>query len=218
MHFESCEVKGKVVSKFQDLDLVLLVVVNVVLAGFFLSRFYAPWAKERATWYLSPSSDPSLGMALPDPLRPFLTEKPLLVVAYGQCSECTLRNLESWVMMLERWRDEVEGVIVVQEKKATIQKLAQERGWKVPFVADEGGVLLRVLNAYFLPRAYGFSPDGRLVWKQERFGMDELRVIREVVETVKGKAYAHKVFNRKPAWAHALEDKPSEGERKGGAR
>jgi len=120
--------------------------------------------------------------------------------------------------MLERWRDEVAGVILVREKEATVQKLAQERGWKVPFVADEDGALLRVLNAYFLPRAYGFSPEGRLVWKQERFGMDELTVIREVVEAVKGKAYAHKVFDRKPAWAHALEDKPSKRERKGGVR
>jgi len=48
--------------------------------------------------------------------------------------------------------------------------------------------------------------------------MDELTVIREVVEAVKGKAYAHKVFDRKPAWAHALEDKPSKRERKGGVR
>jgi len=208
-----------VVSKLQDLVLVFLVSVNTALAGFFLSHFYAFGAKERATWHLSPSHDPPLGTPLPDPLRPFLkSEKPLLVVAYGRCSECTLRNLGSWVVMLERWRDEVAGVILVREKEATVQKLAQERGWKVPFVADEDGALLRVLNAYFLPRAYGFSPDGRLVWKQERFGMDELTVIREVVEAVKGKAYAHKVFNRKPAWAHALEDKPSKRERKGGVR
>jgi len=35
--------------------------------------------------------------------------------------------------------------------------------------------------------------------------MNELEVIRSVVEAEKGKEYAQKVFDRKPKWAEGLE-------------
>lgn len=59
--------------------------------------------------------------------------------------------------MLNRWYDRVKGVIVVVEKEQVLRKWAKEMSCQVTFVADEDGKILRQLNAYFLPRVYGFS-------------------------------------------------------------
>jgi len=71
-------------------------------------------------------------------------------------------------------------------------------------VADEKGEILRALKAWFLPCSYGFNPQGELVWRQESPEGSELKAIRVVVEAVKGKEYARKVFDRPPAWKRAL--------------
>jgi predicted dithiol-disulfide oxidoreductase (DUF899 family) len=128
-----------------------------------------------------------------------------LVIAFGKCSECTLRNLSGWVLMLDRWADEVSGVVVAEEREEVLKGYARQFGWKVPVIADEKGEILRQLNAYFLPRAYGFSCDGKLIWLQGSPAMNELEVIRSVVEAEKGKEYAQKVFDRKPRWEEASE-------------
>jgi hypothetical protein len=107
--------------------------------------------------------------------------------------------------MLDRWADEVSGVVVAEEREGVLKGYARQFGWKVPVVADERGEILRQLNAYFLPRAYGFSCDGKLIWVQGSPAMNELEVIRSVVEAEKGKEYAQKVFDRKPRWAEASE-------------
>ena len=107
--------------------------------------------------------------------------------------------------MLDRWSDEVSGVIVAEERSEVLQGYARRFGWKVPVVADERGEILRQLNAYFLPRGYGFSCDGRLIWVQGSPAMNELEVICSVVEADRGKEYAQKVFDRKPKWVEGIE-------------
>jgi len=155
---------------------------------------------------MSPQNDPKIGSEIPNSLRNFLKpQKPLLVIVFGKCSECTLRNLSGWVLMLDRWSEEASGVIVAEERSEVLQGYARRFGWKIPVFADGRGEILRQLNAYFLPRAYGFSCDGRLIWVQESPAMNELEVIRSVVEADKGKEYAQKVFERKLKWAEGIE-------------
>ncbi|MEZ8220631.1 AhpC/TSA family protein [Candidatus Fervidibacteria bacterium JGI MDM2 JNZ-1-D12] len=182
------------------------VVVNLGLFSFLVHSLWAIGFSSRPN-IMTAKNDPQLGSQIPIALKSFLdTQKPLVVVAFGQCSECTLRNLSGWVLMLNRWSDEIKGVIVASEKEQVLRKWAKEMGWKIPFVADEGGKILKQLNAYFLPRVYGFSPEGKLVWKQDSIATTQLEAIRAVVEAVKGKEYAKKVFERKPAWAKVLEN------------
>lgn len=174
----------------------LLLLIGGLKAEGFLAR----------TKLMSSQNDPLIGSEIPNSLRPFLkSQKPLLVLTFGECSECTLRNLNGWVIMLERWSEEVSGIIVAREKEEVLQGYARQFGWRIPVVADENGRLLQELNAYFLPRAYGFSSEGKLVWKQSSVALTELKAIRSVVEAVKGEEYARKVFDRKPAWAEAVE-------------
>jgi len=183
----------------------IVAAINVGLLLFLINGLKAEgfFARPRL---MNPQNDPPIGSEIPNSLRSFLKpQKPLLVIAFGKCSECTLRNLSGWVLMLDRWAEEVSGVIVAEDRSEVLQGYARRFGWKVPVVADEKGEILRQLNAYFLPRGYGFSCDGRLVWVQESSAMNELEVIRSVVEAEKGKEYAQKVFDRKPKWAEALE-------------
>jgi hypothetical protein len=116
-------------------------------------------------------------------------------------------------MMLQRWSDQVKGVIVAAEGEGVLRKLWEEREWKVAYVADGKGEILRALNAWFLPRAYGFNPKGELVWRQESPEGSDLEAIRAVVEAVRGKEYAQKVFDRPPAWKDAWKEKKAGEER-----
>jgi hypothetical protein len=98
-------------------------------------------------------------------------------------------------------------------RRGRFEETLGERGWKVGYVADGKGEILRALNAWFLPRAYGFNPKGELVWRQESPEGSDLEAIRAVVEAVKEKEYARKVFDRSPAWKEALK-----GEKAGDSR
>ncbi len=208
---------------FQNQDLLLGIAVGVNLVvllsffqalwreGFFSQKFFS------RPVFLSPEKDPPLGSPIPQALVPFWdSQKPLLVVAFGRCSECTIETLSAWVLMLERWADEVRGVIVAQENKKRLQTIWLKEGWKLPFLADEKGRILQELNAYFLPRVYGFDGEGKLVFKQEDLRLTALEAIRLVVEAVKGKEYAKRVFDRKPAWAESREAKPATHHPSGG--
>ncbi len=191
--------------RLQELFWVTLVGVNGVL---FLLLAHAYWREGIFFRHalVSPDKDPPIGSSIPVSLRPLLDgRKPLLVLAFGQCSEGSLENLAGWVVMLERWGEEVTGVVVAKERQETLGEIWRKRSWKVPFIADEEGQLLRELNAYFLPRAYGFDLDGKLVFKQDDPSLTALDAIRSLVAAVRGEEYAKQVFDRKPAWAEARE-------------
>ncbi len=181
--------------------------INVALLLFLLHTFGVAGIFHRPHQPLRPQDDLPLNSLIPSPLRPLLDpQRPLLVVAFGRCSQCTVHRLGEWVMMLQRWSDQVKGVIVAAEGEGVLRKLWGEQGWKVAYVADEKGEILRALNAWFLPRAYGFNVKGELVWRQESPEGSDLEAIRAVVEAVRWKEYAQKVFDRSPAWKEALKE------------
>ncbi|MDT7896489.1 MAG: hypothetical protein RRB24_04005 [Armatimonadota bacterium] len=187
---------------------------NVAFLLFLLHAFGVAGIFHRPHQPLHPQDDLPLNSPIPSPLRPLLDrQKPLLIVAFGRCSQCTVHRLGEWVMMLQRWSDQVKGVIVAAEGEGVLRKLWEEREWKVAYVADGKGEILRALNAWFLPRAYGFNPKGELVWRQESPEGSDLEAIRAVVEAVRGKEYARKVFDRPPAWKDAWKEKKAGEER-----
>jgi hypothetical protein len=62
-------------------------------------------------------------------------------------------------------------------------------------IADEGGEISERLNAFFSPRAYGFSK-GNLVWVQKRVGMGIVEVLEEFLREVKGSEKAIELMNK----------------------
>lgn len=103
----------------------IAVAVNLGLLLFLVRSLWASGFFSRPK-IMTAENDPKLGSEIPSPLKPFLdTNKPLLVVVFGQCSECTLKNLNGWVVMLNFWANEVKGVIVAKEKEEVLQKWAR---------------------------------------------------------------------------------------------
>jgi len=106
--------------------------------------------------------------------------------------------LSVWVDTLEGWKvweGEFKGIIVVRDKEVKVKEVWERNGWKVSVIADEGGEISERLNAFFSPRAYGFSK-GKLVWVQKRVGMGIVEVLEEFLREVKGSEKAIELMNK----------------------
>ncbi len=122
---------------------------------------------------------------------------PFLVIVFGGCEGCGAQGLKDWVETLEGWKvweGEFKGVIVVRDKKEKVKEVWERNGWKVSVIADEDGEISKRLNAFFSPRAYGFS-EGKLVWVQRRVGMGVVEVLEEFLGKVKGSERARELMN-----------------------
>jgi hypothetical protein len=70
-------------------------------------------------------------------------------------------------------------------------------------IADEGGEISERLNAFFSPRAYGFSK-GKLVWVQKRVGVGIVEVLEGFLREVKGSEKAIELMNK---WSEEMRGK-----------
>jgi len=131
---------------------------------------------------------------------------PLLVIVFGGCEGCGAQRLREWAEALGNWKvweGEFKGVIVVRDKKEKVKEVWERNGWKVLVIADEGGEISKRLNAFFSPRAYGFS-EGKLVWVQRRVGMGIVEVLEDFLGKVKGSERARELMNE---WSKEMREK-----------
>ena len=101
------------------------------------------------------------------------------------------------------WEKEFKGILVVRERKEKVKEVWERNGWKVTVIADEDGEISKRLNAFFSPRAYGFS-EGKLVWVQKRVGMGVVEVLEEFLGKVKGSEKAKELINE---WSKEMREK-----------
>jgi hypothetical protein len=92
----------------------------------------------------------------------------------------------------------MKGVLVVQRGT---EKLGDAKG--VVLIKDESGEIARRLNAFFLPRAYGFV-DGKLVWLQRQPDLGLTGTLMDFLEAVKGEERATAILN---AWSAEMREK-----------
>jgi hypothetical protein len=92
----------------------------------------------------------------------------------------------------------MKGVLVVQRGT---EKLGDAKG--VVLIKDESGEIARRLNAFFLPRAYGFV-DGKLVWLQRQPDLGLTGTLMDFLEAVKGEERAKAILN---AWSAEMREK-----------
>jgi len=107
--------------------------------------------------------------------------------------------VHEWAEALSRWetlRKELKGILVVQDEAKKVEKVAR-RAEGVTVIADEGGERAKVLNAVFVPRAYGFA-DGKLVWLQKEPNGSVVTVLQQFLSAVKGEGRAKSVLD---AWS-----------------
>ncbi|MCS7278318.1 MAG: hypothetical protein NZ531_05700 [Aquificaceae bacterium] len=200
----------------------LLLTVFLALLAIFLwllrstpegQRLLISWqAKREASISLqrfqeSLSKDPKLGLPLgkvginsvPN------SSKPVLLVVLGECEGCNEKVVHEWVEVLSKWetlRKEVLGILVIQEGIEKVREI--EKGAKgVRLVADREGKVAKSLNAFFVPRAYGFV-DGKLVWMQKEANMGIVGSLEGFLEVVKGEERAREILN---AWSAEIREK-----------
>ncbi len=133
------------------------------------------------------------------------TSRPALIVVFGSCEGCGEGLVREWVSTLswQTWQKEVKGVLVFQEKAEKVREAARKGGWQVKAVADEKGQIARTLNAFFIPRAYGFV-DGKLVWLQKEPKIGVVSVLGDFLKVAKGEEKAKALLN---AWSAEMREK-----------
>lgn len=108
--------------------------------------------------------DPPLGFPLSKVGLSAASSLPLLVVVFGSCEGCGAGAIEEWARLgdWETVRKEVNLLLVFREKAERVREAVKKGRWQVAVAADEEGKVARALNAFFVPRGYGFVK-GRLV-------------------------------------------------------
>jgi len=196
----------------------LLLALFVCLSGFSLwllpnspegRRWLAMWQARREEalnqrrFQDALAKDPPLGFPLKEtgiavnPKRSL----PILVVVLGRCEGCQERVALEWMSTLSQWvtlRKAMKGVLVLQ---GGTEKLGDAKG--VVLIKDERGEIAWKLNAFFLPRAYGFV-DGKLVWFQRQPHLGLTETLIEFLKAVKGEEKAKVIIN---AWSAEMREK-----------
>jgi hypothetical protein len=174
-------------------------------------RSYRQEIENRKRFQKALSSDPAIGTSLEKlGLNQLLFANrhslPILVIVFGGCEGCGAQSLKDWVDTLEGWKvweGEFKGVIVARDKGAKVKEVWEKNGWKVSVIVDEGGEISKRLNAFFSPRAYGFS-ESKLVWIQKRVGMGIVEVLEGFLREVKGSEKAIELMNK---WSEEMREK-----------
>jgi len=186
-------------------------------------RNYKQEMENRKRFQQALSSDPTIGTSIerlglnhslfathhsPTHHSPLATRHslPLLVIVFGGCEGCGAQGLKDWAEALGNWKvweKEFKGILVVREKGEKVKEVWERNGWKVTVIADEDGEISKRLNAFFSPRAYGFS-EGKLVWVQRRVGMGVVEVLEEFLVKVTGSERAKELINE---WSEEMREK-----------
>ncbi len=172
------------------------------------AQYYAHNAQKQLQQALA--KDPPIGFPLSKlglSVSPSLSSSslPLLIVVFGSCEGCGAGMIEEWARLgdWETVRKEVTLLLVFQEKAEKVREAARKGKWQVAAVADEEGKVAQALNAFFVPRSYGFV-EGKLVWKQKAPNVSVVKVLEEFLTVVKGAEKAKAVLN---AWSAEMREK-----------
>jgi len=167
-------------------------------------------------------NDPPLGFPLEEAGINNLPEgeKPILVVVLGRCEGCNERVVFEWVEMgkWETLRKAVQFVLVLQEEERKVEEI-RRKAKGIVFVSDERREIARRLNAFFVPRSYGFD-GGKLVWVQKEPNLDKFSILERFLEATEGQEKAHSLINewsremREKEWGKSLAGLEKGGERK----
>lgn len=178
-----------------------------------LAKVQAFWQeRERAKEFQTAlAKDPPIGTSLEHlglNRPPFTTHPslPLLLVVFKGCEGCGAQKLKEWAEVLgewETWRRHLLGVLVVQDKEEKVREIVKKNGWKVTVIADEDGRIGKALNAFFMPRAYGFE-GGKLVWVQKEVGMGVAKALESFLGRIRGEEAVKELLN---AWAAEMREK-----------
>jgi len=229
--------KGEVAEVLSKQRLNLLITLFLALCAVFLwllrttpegQRWLASWqARKNAVlnqqrFQEALKNDPSLGFPLEKVGIENLPEDelPILLVVLGRCEGCNERVVYDWAEMgkWETLKKVVRFVLVLQEGTKKVDEIGRDAKG-VSLVGDEGGEIARRLNAFFVPRAYGFE-GGKLVWVQKEANLGKVEILERFFEVVKGSEKARSIIDewsremREKAWGKSLVSLEKEGDKR----
>jgi len=229
--------KGEVAEVPSKQRLNLLITLFLALCALFLwllrttpegQRWLASWqARKNAVlnqqrFQEALKNDPSLGFPLEKVGIENLPEDelPILLVVLGRCEGCNERVVYDWAEMgkWETLKKVVRFVLVLQEGTKKVDEIGRDAKG-VSLVGDEGGEIARRLNAFFVPRAYGFE-GGKLVWVQKEANLGKVEILERFFEVVKGSEKARSIIDewsremREKAWGKSLVSLEKEGDKR----
>ena len=164
--------------------IVLLLVANLWMLGQSLGlHFHKPKPKSflealnEELWKKYLKEDPILGTEIAE-LKPFKGRR--LVIVIKRCTDCVAQSLKVLDEVIKR-----EGlpklVLVTGDRREEAEQVLKRFRIDAELVTDPKGKIAKKLHAFFTPRAYGFE-NGKLVWKQERFGLKPFEMVREAMK------------------------------------
>jgi hypothetical protein len=229
--------KGEVAEVLSKQRLNLLITLFLALCALLLwllrttpegQRWLASWQARRNAalnqqrFQEALKNDPPLGFPLEKVGNENLAESelPILLVVLGRCEGCNERVVYEWAEMgkWETLSKAVRFVLVLQEGMKKVDEIGRDANG-VSLVADEGGEIARRLNAFFVPRAYGFE-GGKLVWVQREGNLGEVEILERFFEAVKGREKARLLIDawsremREKAWGKSLVSLEKEGDKR----
>lgn len=179
-------------------------------------RWFAHWQSKWVTKRIQNQfqealkNDPPLGLKLTEiGLSDFTADEPkaLLLIVFGNCQGCEAREVQGWADALGNWetwkKAKVEGILVFQDYEEAIKRAAKEGKWKVKAITDERGEIAKRLNAFFLPRAYGFV-GGKLVWVQKEPNKGIVEILEGFLKIAKGERETIELLN---AWSAEMRER-----------
>jgi hypothetical protein len=92
--------------------------------------------------------------------------QPTVLLFIGACSPCVERDLLAWQRAANEHKD--RGVIVIsRDSLEGVALFRRLHHCPLPILADPKGEFTERFNAFWVPRAYAVTPDGRLAWVQK---------------------------------------------------
>ncbi len=104
------------------------------------------------------------------------------------------------------WRNQLKVVLIIRDDPSKINLLFEKNLSalnNVSVITDTSGKLSKSLNAFFIPRAYGFAK-GKLVWLQKDPTMSVVSILQHFLEKLQGKEKARALIN---AWSAEMRQK-----------
>jgi hypothetical protein len=128
------------------------------------------WGRMRVWWWQRHDPRPGVQISLAEHGIRVSAPYPAGIIAVNDCEGCSLAAVEQFASALHT--ENAPRLYVVsrhQEAQESIERLklqCDKAGVQAEFLWDKTGTLHRILNPYFMPRAYTLGSDGALKWIQ----------------------------------------------------
>jgi hypothetical protein len=128
------------------------------------------WSRMRTWWWQRHDPLPGVRINLAEHGFRVPAPGPAGLIAVNDCEGCSLAAVERFARALHAQNvPRVYALSRRQEAPRAIVRLklqCEKAGVQADFLWDKTGTLHRILNPYFLPRAYTLGSDGTLKWVQ----------------------------------------------------